>query len=317
MKADEIMVSVCVLVYNHEKFITQALEGILAQECNFRYEVIIGEDCSTDGSRKIVEKFAARYPEIIKPILQQQNVGARINCAQSLAACTGKYIAMCEGDDYWMVSNKLQMQVDFLEANPDYSLCFTDAIVVDENGSEIPTLFRTDDETVFGMKDILDADIVFIPTASMVFPNILPNPLPKFMAEAMSGDIAMHFFFADKGKIKKLNTKTSAYRVHSGGITKSAYQLEHAFNAQFGLYEAAHQYFNDKHATLFRPQLFKMSKTRLIYGTKSLMGMKRQKQILKYIRKYFKYADSINLKEVFYYLTILYFPFLLRKSKSK
>ncbi len=314
--ADDVVISVCTLTYNHEKYIAKAIESVLAQKCSYTIEMIISDDCSTDGTVDIIKKYAALHPHIIKPIFNTTNLGSKKNNAQCIMACRGKYIAGLEGDDYWIDPYKLQKQIDFLEANADYSLCFTDAIVVDEHGIEKKSMFRNDDQTEFGMKDILETEIVFIPTASMVFRNILPKSFPQYIADAMSGDIALHIFFADKGRIKKLNEKSSAYRVHPGGITKSAYQLEHAFNAQFDLYEAANEYLNFRHFALFNAQLFKMAKTRLIYGTKELTGMKRQKQILKYLRKYFKYADSIDLKEIFYYLTILYLPFLLRKKKA-
>jgi len=97
MNSDFMMVSVVVLVYNHEDFIAQNLDGILAQKCNFNFEVIIGEDCSKDSSRKIIVDYTKQYPEIIKPILQQVNVGAKANSSQCLEKSSGKYIAFCEG----------------------------------------------------------------------------------------------------------------------------------------------------------------------------------------------------------------------------
>ena len=317
MSDDALLVSVVVLVYNHERFIAQALDSILSQKCNFDLEIIVGEDCSKDGSRDIVRQYAARYPHIIRPILYEKNVGAQSNALHCLSSCSGKYIANCEGDDYWTDDTKLQMQIDFLESHPDYSLCFTDAEVLNETGKEQPGIYPQTPQQDFSLEDVLSAGRVFIPTASMVFRNDLPKEFPQFQKEAISGDIALHILFAAKGKLWKIRKKTVVYRLHGGGITVHPHTLENAFNAQFRLYEGAYEYLGHRFDGVFRKTLFRMAKERLIYGTKTLTGIKRQKQILKYFRKYFRYSDSLNFKEIFYYLAVLYFPFLLgRNGKS-
>ena len=119
------LVSVFMITYNHEKFIAQAIEGVLMQKTNFPFELIIGEDCSTDRTREIVVDYAQRFPEIIKPILHEKNVGMKSNMNTCMQACSGKYTAICEGDDYWIDSLKLQKQVGFLEAHSDFSMCST------------------------------------------------------------------------------------------------------------------------------------------------------------------------------------------------
>lgn len=116
------MVSVFMLAYNHEKYIAEAIESVLMQKTDFDFDIVIGEDCSTDATRHIVLEYAQKYPNKIKPILHNVNVGAMLNQMYVLEACTGKYVAMCEGDDYWTDPFKLQKQVDFLEANKEYVL---------------------------------------------------------------------------------------------------------------------------------------------------------------------------------------------------
>ncbi len=118
------LLSVVTVTYNHEPYITKTIEGVLSQQINFPMEFIIAEDCSKDGTRAICNRYALQYPSLIKFITSEANVGAIENERRAMLVATGKYIAFCEGDDYWTDPLKLQKQVDFLEANPDYSVCF-------------------------------------------------------------------------------------------------------------------------------------------------------------------------------------------------
>src|SRR3984885_13749881 len=115
--------SVAMITYNHERFIGQALESVLAQRVNFDYEIVIGEDCSTDGTREIIMDFCRRYPKQVLPLLRDTNVGAMRNLEATLATCRGQYVALLKGDDYWTTSDKLQKQVDFLDVHPDRAIC--------------------------------------------------------------------------------------------------------------------------------------------------------------------------------------------------
>ena len=120
------LVSVHMLAYRHEKFIAQAIEGVIAQRCDFPFELIIGEDCSPDGTLEIARAYQARYPQLIRVVTGPYNVGMHKNAQRCGALCRGKYIALCEGDDFWHDSKKLQMQVDLMESNPAMVLCHTD-----------------------------------------------------------------------------------------------------------------------------------------------------------------------------------------------
>ncbi len=117
--------SVLIITYNQEKYIAQAIKSALIQKTDFDYEIVIGEDCSTDKTRKIVLEYKAKYPDKIKLLLQEKNVGMIPNFIDTLKACSGKYIALLEGDDYWIDPYKLQKQVDIMEANPDIGLVHT------------------------------------------------------------------------------------------------------------------------------------------------------------------------------------------------
>lgn len=121
---DKPLVSIVTITYNHEPWISKAIESVLMQKVSFPIEYIIAEDCSTDGTRKICEQYAQKYPDIIKLLPSDKNYGAVKNEHRAFVAAKGKYIATCEGDDYWTDPLKLQKQVDFLEAHPEYSVTF-------------------------------------------------------------------------------------------------------------------------------------------------------------------------------------------------
>lgn len=122
---DSVLISVCLITYNHAAFIRQAIEGVLMQKIDFPWEFIIADDKSTDGTTDILLEYQKKYPRLIKLLLQEKNVGPGKNWMDLISAPKGKYIAYIEGDDYWTDNYKLQKQVNFIEANPSYSICWT------------------------------------------------------------------------------------------------------------------------------------------------------------------------------------------------
>ena len=137
------VVSVCVQTYQHEKFIEQCLHGIVSQQTNFEFEIVLGEDQSKDETRKKCIEFAKRHPDLIRLILHDRSnqiyingsPTGRFNFMNNMANCRGKYIAVCEGDDYWLDPHKLQKQVDYLESHPELAMCFHNAMMVNEQDS--------------------------------------------------------------------------------------------------------------------------------------------------------------------------------------
>ena len=123
----EILCTVCVISYNQERFIQQTLDSILSQKTDFRFELLISDDASKDNTQKIIKEYELQYPNIIRNISRSKNVGSQINFYSTMEEAKGKYIALCEGDDYWIDSNKLQKQVTFLEENPEYGLIYARA----------------------------------------------------------------------------------------------------------------------------------------------------------------------------------------------
>ncbi len=131
------LLSIVTITYNHEPFIAKTIEGVLMQQVNFPIEFIIAEDCSTDGTRRICQDYADKYPDLIRLIISDTNVGAVANERRAFEAARGKYIATCEGDDYWTDPMKLQKQVDFLEAHHDYSVTFHRYSIMQVNNQSV------------------------------------------------------------------------------------------------------------------------------------------------------------------------------------
>lgn len=133
-----------IITYNHKPYIAQAIEGALQQRTSFPFEIVIGEDCSTDGTRQAVFDYQKRFPDIVRVITSDRNVGAHANCQRVYNACSGTYVAYCDGDDYWQNPHKLQMQADFLETHPEHSLVHTDADwLVQDTGQQISCWHKT------------------------------------------------------------------------------------------------------------------------------------------------------------------------------
>ena len=142
------LLSVLCLTYNHEAFVAETLESILAQDVSFEFEVIVADDCSTDGSVAVIEGFRQRFGDRLRLLRTEVNLGATRNFRRALSACRGRYVALCEGDDHWRGRVKLQRQVDFLEVSPDFVLCYHDATMIGrtewQGRNPIPARLRRD-----------------------------------------------------------------------------------------------------------------------------------------------------------------------------
>ena len=129
------LLSIAIITYNQEKYISQTLDSVLQQEHEYSYEIVIGEDCSSDGTRKIIEDYVEKYPDIIKPLYNIPNKGLIANYFNVLNHCSGKYIMECAGDDYWL-PGKVQYQIDYMEKHPDIGMCYSKAKIFDEQNSK-------------------------------------------------------------------------------------------------------------------------------------------------------------------------------------
>lgn len=233
-------VSIICITYNQEKYVRQALDGFVMQKTNFPFEVIIHDDASTDKTADIIREYQAKYPEIIKPIYQTVNQfsqGKDPIIHFMLDKIQGQYVAINEGDDYWTDENKLQKQVDFLDAHPDFSVCFHPVRVVWEDGSAPDSIFPTPSFRFH--KDVLDINDLlkhnFIQTNSVMYRWCLTKeqyPSKRFLP----CDYFWHLIHAKQGKIGFLPDVMAVYRRNQSGIWWGAMQSD----AWFEKYAAAH-----------------------------------------------------------------------------
>ena len=209
-------VSVCMVTYNQERYIAQAIESVLEQQTNFNVEIVIGEDRSTDATRSIVVDLARRHPGRIRPLLNETNLGPKPNFMQTFEACRGQYMAILEGDDYWTSPHKLQMQVDALDAHPNWAMCFHTAQMIYDDWQQAPTLWPGEwnrEETT--IVELFDSD--FIPTSGVLFRNGLFGRFPDWFAKLFIGDWPLHILNAQYGNIGFVPGVMSVYRVHRHG----------------------------------------------------------------------------------------------------
>jgi glycosyltransferase involved in cell wall biosynthesis len=195
-------VSVLVTTYNHERFIAQAINSVLMQEVDFDYEVIIGDDCSTDATRAIVLDFQQRYPERIRLVLPHENLGFGRNrlFVELLNITGGQYIAGLDGDDYWTRPDKLATQVAFLDVHPACSFCFHNALITYEDPSQDRQLVHPHGwKSSSSLVDVLSGN--FIPAHSVLFRRALLDPLPAWFGTVRFGDWALWILLAQHGKI--------------------------------------------------------------------------------------------------------------------
>lgn len=214
-------VSIVCITYNQEKYIAQAIESFLMQKTNFDVEIIISDDASSDSTPQIIEEYAKKNPNI-KPILREKNIGAINNYIETLALATGEYVIVNEGDDYFSDENKIQKQVDFMEANPDYSICFHPVKRVFETGIQKDDVYPTEQVknlvTAFDFENLLTR-ANFMQTNSVMYRRkAVPDVLQNFPKDILPGDWYLHLMFAKEGKIKFLEDIMSVYRINTGGI---------------------------------------------------------------------------------------------------
>lgn len=225
----EIKVSICSLVYNHEPYLRQCLDGFVMQQTTFPFEVIIHDDASTDGSADIIREYAARYPDIFVPIYQTENQyskGQKVTSTFVFPRVRGKYIALCEGDDYWTDPLKLQKQVDFLEANPEYGLVYGKARQYDQTQGK----FRPG--TIGApLTDFTDLVVKgnLIPTATALFRNELCK---KYYEEDFPrdswkmGDAPLWLYIAHCAKLGFLSDSLAVYRLlPNSAVARNSYNL--------------------------------------------------------------------------------------------
>ena len=225
----DIMVSICCLVYNQKKYIRQALDSFLMQKTNFKFEILINDDCSTDGTTEIIKEYEAKYPDIIKPLYHSENQysksyrqGNMMSITFNFPRVSGKYTAMCEGDDFWTDEYKLQKQVDIMEAHPECSFCAHTVRCTYEDGTPTTQIIPTKNSVKEGMISSEQAigGICHLPymfqTTSYFFRSEYLKEMventPDFFEYSSSMDVLFMLYFASKGSVYYIDKEMSCYR---------------------------------------------------------------------------------------------------------
>lgn len=224
-----IVVTILCFVYNHELYIRQCLDGFVMQKTNFRFEVIVHDDASTDGSANIIREYEEKYPEIIKPIYEKENLykkgGFELINKIVFSKAQGDYIALCDGDDFWTDSHKLQRQYDEMEAHPEVDMCAHSASIIEASTSKnIFTKVVSSQKCILSLKNVLLGEGAYLITNSLFYRKQLGENIPPFR-EFMNYDYTTQIHGAIRGGILYLPENMSTYRMSvKGGFTTTLHQ---------------------------------------------------------------------------------------------
>ena len=271
--------SVLCITYNHELFIEEAINSFLMQQCNFDFEIVIGEDKSTDRTAEICEKYEKLYPGKIKLVCNETNIGMMPNFIKTFHRCEGTYIALCEGDDYWLDPFKLQKQVDFLEENPEYSFTCHNFYEIRNNGGK--ELVESVNNLSFSPteKGRTFSSYQWAQPLTVVFRKVCLN-ISVFDRYKHARDIYMFYHLFSEGKLYFFNFIGGVYRLHLGGVS-SMKSWEEQLLVNYNIYgELLHFFPNIDRSKFFYPAKYFLIKK-----------IKREKGI----SNPFKWKDIINV----------------------
>lgn len=298
------------ITYNHEKYIIQAIEGVLMQKTSFPIKLVIGEDCSTDNTRRICIEYKEKYPEKIELLLPEKNLGMIPNFINTLKACTGKYIALCDGDDYWTDPNKLQKQVDFLEKNKTVDIvCTNYNKYFNKSKKTVNNCFPTNKYKKGISFEKYLTDRGSIATATTLIRSTL---LKKYLTEL--GSLAINWNVADtplwlyaltKNKIPFINESTSVYRINEESASKFKAPID-KYNFRKTGFEIPFYFISQ-----YEVSYFTKNKIHTQYLKNEMFGAYIEKNFLKEIRVFLAISTSnllnpkILLKSLLLLLRIL------------
>lgn len=229
------LVSICCAAFNHAPYIAQTLDSFLSQQCDFAFEILVHDDCSTDGTDEILRQYQSRYPDIVKPLFETENQyskGVPIDPTFNYSRAQGRYIALCEGDDYWCDPHKLQRQVDFMQSHPECTFCFTNGYIEDVNGKaprrEFVPYSEKDRAAYYGQDHLYTlgdmCELNFVPTASFLFPTEVLSRLPEtyWQKKCPHGDLKLRLFATAAGVGAYVHCFSCVYRenVSTGAMSQ-------------------------------------------------------------------------------------------------
>jgi glycosyltransferase involved in cell wall biosynthesis len=293
------VVSICCAAFNHEKYIGAAIEGFLMQEADFPFEVIVRDDCSTDKTATIIKRYAEKYPNIIKPIFEAENQYSKGIGAMSVMFKKGRgeYLALCEGDDYWLDPLKLQKQVDFLNENKNFSMCAT---------RFVKSISKEKIETTAGEYDLKDLLVSNrFGTATVMFrQKYITDEVFKFIKGKPVGDWSLWVMLLKKGKAIILSDVTAVYRIHDGGVYSSVGEFKKlliTFNCLSMYYKE--DVFSDEEKRIIFQSARKKVGHMLNYNLEN--GKSQKKKLIKEYSQYFSSSERLFLQTILminYYL---------------
>lgn len=289
-----ILVSINCITYNHEKYIKSALDGFLAQKTNFEYEIVIGEDCSTDGTRAIVKEYAGKYPDKIVLVISDENVGASNNEKRIFEKSRGKYIALCEGDDYWTDPYKLQKQIDYMENNPQCTFCFHNAEVFDDETGKIKNLMvsKKIKSGIYSSGGL--AVLGFIPTASFVYKRECMVNLPEWYDNAIVGDLPTKLITSSYGYAYYIDDVMSVYRVNVEGSFMTKWKKEHKSRQKKLEHNKGYLYIFDEFNKFSNNKYFEdIDKVKIPYEVNVLINSGGIKELRK--ERYKEYYNNLSV----------------------
>lgn len=260
MDKEQVILTAYCLAYNHEKYIGKTLEGFVNQRTSYRYKVIVHDDASTDGTAAIIKEYADKYPETIVPVFQKENQYSRhVNIFESFIKplLEGKYIAACEGDDYWCDPEKLQRQIDFMESHPDFSACVHNTEKITEDGSPTGKFYnKSQVDHELPADETIRYSSHFIHLNSVVYRREYRENKPAEFSMPKVGDSPLIIYLATVGRIWYMAPVMSKYRVFSSGSWTKAMnenknlKIEHSKNAAL-VYEKMNEYTGYKYKRSF------------------------------------------------------------------
>lgn len=284
-----IKVQVVCLAYNQVEFIKDALDGFIMQKTNFPFEVLVGDDCSTDGTSEIIAEYARKYPNIITHIKREKNMGAQANSFDLLARVDADYLALCEGDDYWTNPNKLQIQIDLLEKNKHLNGCFHKTEIIKEENVKFwnaDEYFPKDKDgrqywpSSLRKKTVQMADILpgIIATSSIVYRYNKSIKYPDWFKYSIAGDRPLHCFMIKDGSFQYIDEVMSVYRVSQKEIWFNKNSEDNAIpelNDWVQLLNNISNYFNNKYKciTFYKNETIKAALLKA-YKNKNLKNLK-------------------------------------------
>lgn len=265
MQTDNVfLVSVCMITYNHESWIAEAIEGVLMQICDFKLELVIGDDNSTDNTRKIIESYIEKYPNLIKARFNEDNIGMMPNFIKTLKECKGQYVAVCEGDDYWIDSLKLKKQVDLMEQNPACSMCVAKTEWRKDN--KVINISGQGSKQFYDFYDVLNNVVYFHTSTYLIRKEFLDvytsiNPVLYF------GDTTMRYVLSDMAPLLLLNEVVSVYRITGKGVWSGIGRKKKIY-MNIEKFKTFYFHYKPEHKREFLEKLIQKYRQLLVYNIK-------------------------------------------------